>query len=193
MVQDIFRLCAGAVQPIQPAIPWVALHQLVVRTAHDDFPLLQEQDLIHLLDADEMVGHPNQRPVLKAGENCREQLALRSGIQPDRRFVKDNDRALLEQNAGKGYSLALSSGKTLPRFLHPGMKPVRKGIDQRHKPGHRSGLPDILFRGIRSPEPDIVCQRGVEQMRALIQDGNHGRDIVAKTRSIHAADRDRAR
>ena len=123
-------------------------------TPHDDLTVFHEEDLIHALHADQMMRHPDQGPVLQAGEYGGQQFPLRFGIQPDRRLIQ-NDNGRFCEDSGQSHALALSSGETRPasciRVRRPSGREATNGSSRAKATASR-----ISLRGIRLSEPDVA-------------------------------------
>ncbi|MNW48644.1 hypothetical protein D3C74_260200 [compost metagenome] len=123
--------------------------------------------------------YPDQRLALRRAEDRRQQLAFGARIETDRRLIEDEHRRILQEDPRQGHALPFAAGEPPTRFTHRRVHPPRQRCNQRAELRRLRGPADLLVRRLRTAEPNVVRHRRVEQVGALVQDGDHLRHPVA--------------
>ncbi|OIQ76865.1 hypothetical protein GALL_414500 [mine drainage metagenome] len=88
-------------------------------------------------------------------------------------LVQDDHAWRLEQQAGNGKPLLLTTRKTMATVSDYGLETVRKRLDQRPNLSCSTGFYDFLVRCIRFRVPK-VCRNGVVKEMGILHDHSDG-------------------
>ena len=120
-----------------------------MRALFDDASVLQHEDLIRGKDRGETVGDQDTGAGAHQRVDGSLDRGLRDGIQGGCRLVKDQQRRVLEQDAGYGDPLALAAGQSQAPVSHEGVKALRQTAYHAEDIGFSAGIRELLFCGIR--------------------------------------------
>ena len=118
----------GAVQGLrghQPVVDAVPRHQLRMRPALGDPPILQRQNAVRGNDARKPVGENQGRTAFHELIECFADDGLAVRIDRGQRLIQDEDRRVPEQCAGDRNSLPLSAGQPDAAFADHGAIALR--------------------------------------------------------------------
>ena len=157
----------------QPAIGAVAADQLGVPAGLDDAPLVEHQDAV---GADHARQPMRQDQGRASGREAVDRLLdhrLVFGVDRGESLVEDQDRRIAQQRAGDRQALALPAGQHDPALADHRRITLRQGHDELVRVGvARRGF-ELLPVGVRLAEPQILLDRAVEEIRVLMDDGDH--------------------
>ena len=133
----------------------------------DDFALGHDDDEIGVEDGGEAVRDGDDG--FAGGEFFQGGLdhAFAFGVQRGGGFVQEEDRSVLQQGSGDGEALLLAAGELTPFVADDGFIALRLGKDEIVGESLAGGFFDLLLRGIRTPEEDVVVDGVVEKEGVL--------------------------
>ncbi len=98
--------------------------QFVVAAPFDDPTVVEDEDLIGVGDRRQTVrDHERGAPTERLGE-CLLHMGLVFGVEMTRRLIEDHDRRILQQHAGDGEPLLLTTGQSVAALADDGVVPL---------------------------------------------------------------------
>ena len=113
------------------------------------------------------MGHEDHGPVGAGGMDRPLDAPLADVVEGRGPFVKNQDRRVLEEDAGQGDPLPLAAGKVLAPLGDPGLEVALHGQDLLIDAGHLCGFADLVHRGVFAAVGDVVGDRPGEDERVL--------------------------
>lgn len=166
--------------------------ELLGRALHVELAVFDEAHLVDVLDARQVVGHPDNRLVMQHVKDRVQQVLLRNRVQTDRRLIQDDDRRVLQQDASQRQPLALPAREPATGLLHLGIVPVRKTADQVVQFHGLDHPADVFIRRLEVPQPHVVHHCGIKEVRLLVQHAEKLRALVLQPRDRHVVQRNLA-
>src|SRR5690606_15810226 len=156
----------------------LARSQLLVGAEFSDPPVLEDDDQVGIANGREPVGDRNGGTV--AGDPLERSLDRRFGLVVHRagRFVEDQDRRVLEDGAGNGDALALTSGQLLSALADDGVVSVREPADELLGFGQPSGTNDVLVTGAPAPVNDVLANGTMEEEDVLTDQADGAPEVI---------------
>lgn len=161
--------------PVQAALG----NQFLMSTPLDNTAILYHQNLIGVLDGSQPVGDGEDCfPLCQSGQSLLDQVFILR-VYAGGRFIKDDDRGVLQNGPGDGDALLLSSGEGRAAFSNHGVIAVRQGRDEVMAARSFCGSYYLLMGGIGAAEFDIVLHTVLEEIHILKDHGDISQQAFA--------------
>ena len=107
------------------------------------------------------------------------------------RLVQEEHGRVGEQRAGEHQALALAAGELRPLLADERVEPVGERGDPVAEPRAAERSSELGVGRLGPREPEVLADRGVEQVRVLAGEGERGADVLlAVLAGVAAGDRD---
>src|SRR5690606_27843162 len=172
--------------------------QFSMTAIFNDAPLVHHDQPVHFGDGRQAMGDGDDRFALHQLVEVFLDRGFDFGVQRRGSFVENQDRRILEHDAGDGDALALAAGQLYAALAHMGVEAAATlGVTQaRYEAvgmGVAGGLQQHLLGGVRAAVEDVVPYRAAEQGGVL---GHHAdvftQGILADFGDILPVDQDAA-
>ena len=101
------------------------------------------------------------------------------GVKPRKRLVQNHDGRCGKQDARKRNTMALATRETLAALVDQRIKALRQALKQIAKPHMAQRAHKLLIRSLQLPQPQVIAQRPVEQMRVLLNNAYLGGEAAS--------------
>ena len=108
----------------------ILLQQLSVISPLRNTAFIDHNDLVCVPDGGKTVGDGDGCPVLRQLLQAFLNMAFTLIVQSAGGLVKNQNRGILQENPGNGYTLFLTAGKACSPFSHKGIIAVRQRLDE---------------------------------------------------------------
>ena len=122
------------------------------------------------------------RPSVAAGRS-RQECPRRRLVEVLGGLVEDEDPDVGQESPGQCETLPLATGQAGAVLPHRRLEAVRQAPDPVQQPGPLQGLLQLWHAGARAREPEVVGDRGVEDVRVLLAQADRAADVVARDRA----------
>ena len=140
-----------------------------------------------------MVGDHDHRLARQRLEQVVQQRALGDRIEAYRGLVQDDHGHVLQQHARERDAVALAAREAQAGLVHQRVQAVRQPLGHRPQPHPAQRVPYLVVGRVLAPDAQVVAQRHVEQVGALLDDPDPLRRLVAEVGRGRAAQRHAAR
>ena len=135
--------------------------------AFDNPAFAEDEDLVRVDDRRQAMRDHQRRARLRHFVQRGLDFLFRAAVKRRCRFVKQEDRRLLQDGAGNGDPLLLAARQLQTPFTDHGFIPVRQCLDEPVNGGHARGGLDLVRGGAGATIADVVADGGVEHHRIL--------------------------
>ena len=125
--------------------------------ALDQASVIQDVDHIRISDGRETVCNDDCRAVFRKLIECLLYFLLRLGIKGRCRFIENDNRRILEEDASDGDTLLLPAGKLHAALADLRLIAIRKLSDEIIRRCQTCSLFDLLFGRVLTAIRDILC------------------------------------
>ena len=125
-------------------------------------PLFDDQYLAGLPDGAEPVRNDEGRPPMHQFAQALLDEGLAFGVQVGSRFIQDDDLGVGQYGAGDGDALPLPAGKLDAPLADQRIQAVFEAVGEFVDVGGPDGLLQLLLRGLRPGEEDILPYGALE-------------------------------
>src|SRR5215213_783966 len=165
--------------------------QLVVAAGLDDPAAVEHDDLVRVAHRREAVGDRDRRPPLREPVERVLHEPLRLGVERARRLVEDEDRRVAQDRPRDRDALLLAAGEPVAALADNGVVAVRQRCDDVVDPGRLGGDLDLVVRGVRLCEAQVLPDGLVEEVCLLRDDADEvAEGLERQVADVDAADRD---
>ena len=144
--------------------------------------VVQNVDHIRISDGRETVCNDDRRAVFRKLIECLLYFLLRLGIKGRCRFIKNDDRRILEEDASDGDTLLLPAGKLHAALADLRLIAIRKLSDEIIRRCQTCGLFDLLLGRVLTAICDILCDGIPEEEDILLHDTDLSSEVLLTER-----------
>ncbi len=130
-------------------------------------PSVEHHDLVHLVQALQVVGDQQGGPPGRGGQQVGGQRAAVLRVQVRGRLVQDEHGRVGQQGPGQGEPLPLAAGQRARRARRPGCPSPPAATRSSRAAGPGRGRGQLGVGGAGRAEPQVVPDRRVEEVRVL--------------------------
>ena len=144
--------------------------------------VVQDVDHIRISDGRKTMCNDDRRAVFRKLIECLLYFLLRLGIKGRCRFIENDDRRILEEDASDGDTLLLPARKLHAALADLRLIAIRKLSDEIIRRCQTCSLFDLLFGRVLTAIRDILCDGIPEEENILLHDTDLSSEILLAER-----------
>ena len=129
----------------------------------DEFPMLQHANTVGLLNGRKPMGNDEAGPAGTKIFQCLLNQSLRLVVERGRRFIKQEERRILEERAGDRKTLFFPAGEAASALAGDCVEAVGAGANEVGRVRGFERGPEFLIGRVRFREKQVFAKAGVEE------------------------------